>query len=140
MNTREALDLARSREQDLVLITENAVPPVAKILDFNKFLYEQNKKEAHIKAKAKTSKLKEFRLGPTSAQDAIDIRVKRAREFLEDGNRVRFTVRLKGRQRAYPELGIEKIQTCINALSDISKTEGEIKVQGGTIFVILVKA
>ncbi len=137
--TSEALKLAEEQGLDLVLITENAQPPVAKILDFNKFLYEQNKKESQIKAKSKKSKLKEFRFGPTIAEEAIEQRVKRAREFLEEGNRVKFSVLLRGRQKAYPELGREKIQKCIDALKDISKSEDAIKVQGGTISAILVK-
>lgn len=140
MDTPEALRLARSKELDLVVITDNAKPPVAKILDFNKFLYEQSKKSAQIKAKAKVSKLKEFRLGPTTDDGAIDQRVSRAREFLKEGNRVKFTVKLRGRQRAHPELGVAKIQKCLDDLSDIAKPEDKIKMQGGTISAILVKA
>lgn len=139
LSTSEALKIAETQGLDLVLITENAQPPVAKILDFNKFLYEQNKKESQIKAKSKKSKLKEFRFGPTIADEAIEQRVKRAREFLEEGNRVKFSVLLRGRQKAYPEIGREKIQRCLDALKDISKSEDEIKVQGGTISAILVK-
>lgn len=140
MSTADALKIAKERELDLVIITENANPPVAKILDFNKFLYEQSKKSAQIKAKAKVSKLKEFRLGPTTDIGAIEQRVGRAREFLKDGNRVKFTVKLRGRQRAHPELGVEKIQKCIDALIDVAKPEDKIKMQGGTISAILVKA
>lgn len=125
--TMEALKKAREQDLDLVVIAEGAKPPVAKILDFNKFLYEENKKSSAAKAKSKKSELKEFRLGPNIGEGDLQIRVKRAREFLEDGNRVKFTVQLRGREKAFPDVAIEKLEIIEKALADIAKTEGGIK-------------
>ncbi len=133
------MKLAQEKELDLVIIAEKTEPPVAKILDFNKFLYEENKKKAQAKAKSKKSKLKEFKFGPTISGDAIETRVRRSREFLNDGNRVRLTVTLKGREMAYPELGVEKLNQFVVQLSDIAKAEGEIKQIGRNISVTLVR-
>lgn len=139
VDTRDALARAREKELDLVVITDKAEPPVAKILDFNKYLYEESKKQSQIKAKSKKSKLKEFRFGPQIASDAVDMRVNRAKEFLLDGNRVKFTVQLRGRQKAHPEFGFEKLQLVVDRLADIAKTEDPIKQQGGNIAVTFVK-
>lgn len=139
MSTRSALDTARQKGLDLVVITENAKPPVAKILDFNKYLYEQNKKSSQVKAKAKKSETKEFRIGARIDPGGIEMRVKRARGFLEDGNRVKITVRLRGRERAKPELGTQKLEAFVKGLEDVARTEDEIKKVGNAFTVTLIK-
>ncbi len=139
LTTAEALKLAQEHELDLVVITENAKPPVAKILDFNKFLYEEKKKSAQIKAKSKKSETKEFRLGAQIDQGALDVKTNRARQFLAEGNKVKVTVRLRGREKGRPELGMAKIVQFVEQLQDVAKPESEIKDIGGTITVTLIK-
>ncbi len=139
ISTHEALALARQKELDLVLITESADPPIAKILDFNKFLYDENKKSSQIKAKSKKSKVKEFRIGPNIADAEIEMRAKRTAEFLADGNKVKVTVQLRGRQKMHPELGFEKIDKFIEYTKDFAKTEDAVKQMGNQITVTLLK-
>jgi translation initiation factor IF-3 len=139
LKTNEALREAQNRDLDLVVITEGANPPIAKILDFNKYLYEESKRATQIKARSKKSETKQFRLSAAIDSGAIEVKTKRAREFLEEGNKVKVSVVLKGRQKAYPEIGREKINLFITALEDISKPESEIRQMGGIITVTLIK-
>lgn len=138
MPTKEALKEAQNRGQDLVVIAEKARPPVAKILDYNKFLYDESKKAQAIKAKSNTSELKELRFGPTIGEGDLNQRIERAREFLEDNNRVRITVRMKGRENQYPELAFEKIDKIAKALEDIARPESEAKRAGSQIIATFV--
>lgn len=140
LKTQEALRMAQEQELDLVIIAEKADPPVAKILDFNKFLYEERKKASAIKAKSKKSELKEFVFGPTIDAGDLNTRIQRAREFIEDGNRVKVTVKMKGREAQHPEVGFEKITRFTEALKDIAKTEGIPKHSGNLITITYVKA
>ncbi len=132
----EAVKEARSRELDLVLIGPNAEPPVAKILDFSKFLYEEKKKK--VGSKGKKSELKEFRLGPTTGEGDVQRIVLRCRGFIKDGNRVKISVVLRGRENLYPNLAFEKVNKIINDLSDVARPEAEPKQLGGTIFAVIV--
>ncbi len=137
--TGEALKRARNLDLDVVVISEGANPPVAKILNFNKFLYEENKKASAAKAKSKKSELKEFRIGPNIGDGDLQIRIKRAREFLEDGNRVKITVQLRGREKAFPEVAIEKLEIIEKELTDVARTEGGIHKDPSDIRATFVK-
>lgn len=139
LKTEEALRAAEERELDLVLITEGANPPVAKILDFNKFLYDERKKSSAAKAKSKKSELKEFVFGPTIGESDIQVRISRSREFLEDGNRVKITIKLKGREAQYPQLGFEKIERFTKELKDLAKPESAPRLMGNIINVTYVR-
>ena len=139
ISKKEALEIARREGKDLVVIAENAKPPVAKILDFNKFLYEEKKKSSASKAKSKRSELKELRFGPNIDAGDLTLRIEQARRFLEENNKVRFTIRLKGRQRALPQIGIDKLEKVEKELSDVAKTEGGIKRIGNNIVVTFLK-
>ena len=129
-----------SRDLDLILISENANPPVAKILDFNKYLYEERKKFSSAKAKSKRSELKEFRFGPTIAESDIATRIERAKVFIKDGNRVKISIKLKGREAAYPQIGYEKVKKFASGLSEVAKTESEPRMMGNIISVVFVSS
>ncbi len=133
LSLEQALIEARNRELDLVLIVETANPPVAKILDYNKFLYEENKKSSSTKTKK--TELKEFRFGPAIGEGDLQTRIRRARDFLNDKNQVKFTVQLKGRQAAFPQVAMEKLERVVQELSDVAKVDGSIKARGNFIFV-----
>ena len=135
----EALRKARERGEDLILITEDANPPVAKILDFKKFMYEQNKKAQQVKSGSKKSELKEFKFGPTIDDGDLKTRIERSRGFIKEGNRVKITVQMKGRENAYPKLAEEKIQAVIKEMTDVAKPEGNPERKGTQISVTLVK-
>lgn len=138
LKTQEALRIAEERELDLVLISETASPPVAKILDFNKFLYEERKRTSAAKAKSKKSEVKEFRLSPTIGDGDFMIRVNRAKEFLKDGNRVKVTLKLIGRKAAFPQLGFEKIRRFTQEIAEEGKSESEPRLMGNIISVTYV--
>ena len=134
--TKEALTKAQDNDLDLVIIAEKAKPPVAKMLDYNKFLYEEQKKQSASKAKSAKSETKEFIFGPSIGEGDLEQRIERTRDFLEEGHRVKMTVRLRGRERKYPEIGIEKLQRAIDELADISRTEEKQPEQKGYLITI----
>lgn len=134
----EALREAHARELDLVIIAPNVTPPVAKILDFSKYLYEERKKKSAAKAKAKKSELKEFRFGPTIGDGDINSRVERSKEFIKDGNRVKISVVLKGREGMFPQIAYEKLKKFEAGLADTAKSEGPAKQNGNIISIIFV--
>ena len=136
--TREAVRIAREREQDVVLISENANPPVAKILDFNKFLYEEKKKDSATKAKSKKSELKEFVFGPRIGDGDLNTRIERARGFIEDGNRVKITFKLRGREMEFPQIALEKAKRFEDGISEVAKPESEPKFMGNMIIQVFV--
>lgn len=136
MATREAVALARGQELDLILVVPNAEPPVAKIVEFTKFLYEERKKASVAKAKSKKTELKEFRLGPTTGEGDMQRFVKRARGFIEDGDKVKITVKMHGREAMFPEVAVGQINKIKKEISDIAKVEVEPKRLGNMIFAI----
>ncbi len=139
MKTSEALKIAREKDLDVVLITEGANPPIAKILDFNKFLYDERKKTSAIKAKSKKSEIKEFVFGPTIDTGDLTTRIERSKDFIKDGNRVKVTVKFKGRENEHPAVGIEKLNRFIEELKEIAKPEAEPKKNGNLLTVTFTK-
>lgn len=133
----EALEKARSQELDLVEIAPTAKPPVAKIIDFKKFLYQEEKKKREEKKKAKTSETKEIRLGPFMSDNDLGVMVKRAREFLEAGDKVRMVVSFAGRQITHPEFGHRILDKALESLSDISKVDRERHLEGKKLIILI---
>lgn len=133
----EALNKARELELDLVEVAPKAQPPVARIVDFNKFLYQQEKKKREEKRKAKISETKEVRLGPFMNTHDLEFMLKRARNFLSDGNKVRFVLKFIGRQITHPEFGREVLNKAITNLADISKIERDPHFEGKQLIVII---
>jgi len=123
---------------DLVLVVPNADPPVAKIVEFTKFLYEERKKASIAKAKSKKTDIKEFRLGPTTGEGDIQRFVTRARGFIEDGDKVKITVKMRGREVMFPDVAMDQIKKIQKELSDIAKTESEPKRMGNIIWTMFV--
>lgn len=132
----EALKLAREKELDLVLVVPNANPPVAKMVEFSKFLYEERKKESAAKAKSRKTEVKEFRMGPTTGEGDINRFVTRARGFIQEGNKVKITVVMKGREAMFPEVAINQIKKVEKELSDVAKLESEPKKMGNIVWVM----
>jgi len=133
----EALEKAREVEMDLVEIAPSASPPVAKIVDYKKFLYQQEKKKREEKRNAKTTETKEVRLGPFMDDHDLQISANRAKSFLEDGNKVRFVVKFRGRQVTRPQFGYEVVAKITEILSPISKIEKEPKLEGKQMIAIV---
>lgn len=137
LGREEALSLAKEQGLDLVEVTAKAQPPVVKIVDFKKFLYQQEKKKQEEKKKAKTSDTKEVRLGPFIGDNDLDVIIRRARGFLEDGDKVKLVVRFRGRQITHPEFGQQVIAKTINSLSEISKVDREAHLEGKQLICLL---
>ncbi len=133
----EAISLAREQGLDVVEIAPLATPPVAKIIDYNKFLYQEEKKKREEKRNAKVSETKEVRLGPFMSDNDLATMVKRTRDFLEDGDKVRLVVKYKGRQITHPEFGQVIMQKVILAVDDISKVDREPKFEGKQLITLL---
>ena len=133
----EALKKAREAGMDLVEIAPTAKPPVARIIDFKKFLYQEEKKKREEKKKSKNSETKEIRLGPFMDDHDLETMVRRAREFLENNDKVKLVVRFSGRQMAHPEFGHQVSGKAIMSLSDISKVDKHAHFEGRQLISML---
>lgn len=134
---REALQMAVNQGLDLVEIAPQAQPPVVKIIDFNKFLYQEAKKKQEEKRKAKVSETKEIRLGPFMSENDLAVMIKRGKEFLEEGDKIRLVVKFKGRQITHPEFGNNVLNKVITALADLSKVDREPHMEGKQMIALL---
>lgn len=135
--TKEALKLAEEKVLDLVMISPNANPPVCKIMDLGKFIYEQSKKEKDAKKKQKVINIKEVRCSPTIEEHDITIKANNAKRFLEDGDKVKITVRFRGREAVYSESGTVIIKKFISLLEDVSVIEKPARLEGRNMILIL---
>ncbi len=126
----EAKRRAREAGQDLVEVSPTTRPPVCKIMDYGKWKYQQKKKEQKARSHSKHSELKEVRLKPGIDVHDRDIKTKHAREFLDDGHKVQFTLTFKGREMAHQELGLQVLVAIRDNLNDCSKVESEPKLMG----------
>lgn len=132
----EAQQIAKSQDLDLVEISPGATPPVCRIIDYNKFLYEEKKKKKEIKAKAKTSEVKEIRFGPNTDDHDFEFKVKHAEKFLSDGNKVKAHVQFKGRAIMFKERGELLLLKFADRLKDVSALEGLPKMEGKRMLVM----
>lgn len=134
---KEALKMAYDEGFDLVKISPNANPPVCKVMDYQKFLYEQKKKEKERKAKSAKMSVKEIRLGPQTDDHDFDFKLKHAQRFLSEGNKVKVEVFFKGRTIVYKEQGEEKLLKFADALLDYGKPEMMPKLEGKKMMMII---
>lgn len=134
---REALRIATERELDLVEIAPQANPPVCKIIDYGKFVYEQQKREKQQKKTQTQTTLKEVRFKAGTDTHDFDFKTRHAREFLEDGHKVKATVMFKGREILHKELGEVLLQKFIDALADVSKVDQPMRMEGRFLGVML---
>jgi len=131
----KALAIADDLELDLVEISPNAVPPVCRIIDYSKFMYEQKKKQKEIKANAKQTVIKEIRFGPNTSDHDYQFKLKHAISFLENGEKVRAYVHFKGRAIVYKEKGEILLLKFAQALEDYGKVELLPKLEGKRMFL-----
>jgi len=120
-----------------VEVAPQAQPPVARIIDFSKFRYQEEKKEQAAKKHAKDVELKEIWLSPRIAQHDLEIRLKRAEEFLEKGNKVKLTIKFKGREMAHPQTGYKVVDETLAYFGDRINIEREAKFEGRNLTVIV---
>lgn len=135
--TIEALNMARSRNLDLVEVAPTASPPVCKILDYGKYRFEMEKKLRDSKKKQKPVKLKEIRMQPKIGPGDLDFKSKHVQEFLNEGNKVKVTVRFRGRELAHTELGLVVLQEVLKRLDDHYVVEKQPAMEGRFMSMIL---
>lgn len=137
MPTRQALDLARQEGVDLVEISPNAQPPVCRIIDYSKFLYQQKKRQKEMKQKQVKQEVKEIRFGPQTDEHDYQFKLKHAIEFLEEGNKVRAYVFFRGRSILFKEQGEVLLLRFANDLEEYGKVEQLPKLEGKKMFLYM---
>jgi len=135
--TQDAMRMAQAQQPDLVEISPNADPPVCKIIDYNKFLYDKKKKEKEMKAKSKASEVKEIRFTPGTDDHDFDFKAKHAEKFLKDGNKVKAYVQFKGRAIQFKERGELVLLKFAERLADVGLPEGLPKLEGKRMLMVL---
>jgi translation initiation factor IF-3 len=135
--TRQALDMARDQGVDLVEISPNAQPPVCRLIDYSKFLYQQKKRQKEMKAKQVKVEVKEIRFGPQTDEHDYQFKLKHAKEFLEEGNKVRAYVFFRGRSILFKEQGEVLLLRFANDLEEYGKVESMPSLEGKKMFLYL---
>lgn len=135
--TEQAGAMARERGLDLVEISPTANPPVCRIMDYGKFKYEQKKKASASKKKQHNVSVKEIRVRPKTGQNDIEVKMRRARGFLEDGDKVQITVLFRGREVVHKDLAIEKLHWLAQELQDVGKVERPPRMEGRRMHMIM---
>jgi translation initiation factor IF-3 len=137
VSAREAQLKANERELDLVKISPNANPPVCKIMDYGKFLYEQNKREKEAKKKQTVIEVKELRLSAKIEEHDFGFKAKNAIKFLEDGDKVKVSIRFRGREISYATMGKEVLEKFAEAVKEYGKVEKPPIMEGRTMSMVL---
>lgn len=137
MSLQDALQQAKESGLDLVEIAPNAVPPVCKIIDYGKFRYDQTKREKESKKAAHQIKVKEVKLKPNIGQHDLETKLRRAREFLEKGNKVKFTCMFRGREMAHRDIGEKLMRSVCESIEDVAVTEAPMKQFGRFLTVVV---
>lgn len=137
MKLNEALNLASEKNLDLVLVAPNNNPKVCKIMNYGKYKFEQAKKEKEARKKSKGIETKEIRITPNIDTHDFEFKCKNAEKFLKDGNKVKITVRFRGREMNYVKLGENVLNKFMESLKDISNIEKKPLLEGKNMFIIL---
>ena len=139
MSLRDALEKAQEKNLDLVLVAPQANPPVCKIMNYGKYKFEQAKKEKEAKKKQKVLEIKEIRITPNIEEHDFEFKAKNARKFLESGNKLKITLRFRGREINNSKMGENVLNKFIENLSDIAVVEKKPKLEGRNMFIMLAK-
>lgn len=137
VSSKEGLEMAESKHLDLVMIAPQANPPVCKIMDYGKYLYEIQKREKEARKKQKVISVKEIRLSPGIEEHDINVKCKNAEKFLKDGDKVKVTVRFRGREADYSHFGEELLRKIADKLQEVSIIEKEPKLEGRNMSMTL---
>lgn len=137
MSRRDALDRARDAGLDLVEISPNATPPVAKIVDWGKYQYQKMKELQRNKKNARTSEIKQMRLGLKIGQNDLDIKLRKIRKFLLDGDKVKIQLIFRGREMAHPEVGRDLLGRILDQLSDVAIADNKPVMAGRNLSVMI---
>jgi len=138
VSIKQALQIARDADMDLVEVSPNAAPPVCRVMDFGKFIYERAKKEREARKTQTKIEVKEIRLRPKTNEAHRGFKVEDARHWLLQGHKVRVTVKFRGREMDYPEIALEDLKEIAQTLSDVAVIEQAPMMEGRTMLVVLV--
>lgn len=137
ISLRDALQLAEERGVDLVEVAPTAVPPVCRLMDYGKFRYEQSKKEREARRNQRQAEIKEIRLKPKTDDHDLEVKSNQARRFLLRGDKVKFTVRFRGREIFHPDIGREMLEQIAEVLQDTSVIEQRPLMEGRALSLVL---
>ncbi|MBQ8706604.1 MAG: translation initiation factor IF-3 [Succinivibrionaceae bacterium] len=137
MSVDEALRLASDAGVDLVEISPNAEPPVCRIMDYGKYLYEKSKSQKEQKKKQKQVQVKEIKLRPATDEGDYQVKLRNLKRFIEDGDKVKITLKFKGREMAHQDLGLEVLKRIENDVTDVAVVETQSKVEGKQAIMVL---
>lgn len=137
ISTQDALMMAEERGLDLVEVAPNSDPPVCRLMDYGKFLYEQNKKAREARKNQKIVEVKEVQIRPSTDDHDIEVKSNRAREFLAEGHKVKFNMRFRGRQLAHQDIGVQMLEEIAEKMRDIAVVEVRPTSEGRTITMIV---
>jgi translation initiation factor IF-3 len=138
MDTRRALQMARDAEVDLVEVAPNSEPPVCRLLDYGKLLYLSAKKEKESKRGQKSTEQKEVRFRPNIGTHDLDAKVRKVREFINDGSKVKLTVRFRGREAAHQQLGLAVLRRVADEMKDEIRLERPPAMEGRSLSMVLI--
>ncbi len=133
----EAQRMARDAELDLVEVAPNSDPPVCRVMDFGKFIYERAKKEREARKAQTKIEVKEIRLRPKTNEHHRDLKIRDARRWLVDGNKVKVRIRFRGREITYPEIALSDLKEVAEALEDVAVVEQAPALEGRTMLMVL---
>jgi translation initiation factor IF-3 len=137
VSIEEAQNQAEEADLDLVEVAPNADPPVCRVIDYGKFIYERTKKEKEARRAQKVIEIKEIRLRPKTTEHHRYFKVKNARRWLKEGKKVKVRIRFRGRERDYPELAMEDLKEIADELQDVSVIEQRPSFEGRTLLMVL---
>ena len=133
----EALRVAEEAELDLALVSPNAKPPVAKVLDYGKYRYEQQKREKEQRKNQKTVNVKEIRLSPTIDDHDFDTKLRQGRGFVEKGDKIKVSIRFRGRAITHKDIGREVLERFAEGMKDVADVQSRAKMEGRNMFMML---
>lgn len=136
----EAIRMAEAKGMDLVEVSPNSDPPVCRIMDFGKFMYEQQRKERKARRQQKTIEVKEIVLQPKTSDHHLQFKMRDARRWLEDGMKVRIRIRFRGREIAHSDIGRARLEKIIGEMKDVAIVEQNPLMEGSTMLMVLAPA
>ena len=140
MSGREALKMAEEADTDLVEISPNATPPVCRLMDYGKFKYQEQKKAAEARAKQKIIQVKEIKLRPGTDENDYQVKMRNIKRFIEDGDKVKVTLRFRGREMAHQEIGMRQLERIREELAEMAQVESRPKLEGRQMVMMLAPA
>ena len=140
MSGREALKMAEEADTDLVEISPNATPPVCRLMDYGKFKYQEQKTAAEAKKKKKIIQVKEIKLRPGTDENDYQVKMRNIKRFIEDGDKVKVTLRFRGREMAHQEIGMRQLERIREELAEMAQVESMPKLEGRQMVMMLAPA